>query len=127
MRPPNDLPPAISGSFGNLARGFGDGGAHRGVRELWRIGPLAAFLHVEELVAQGRDAARREFRRDRRHEGVIHAGAGAVRQHVTGARVPRRLQQARDAGLVVDRDGDGLGVAGRHGFLLAGRSRRVGK
>ena len=94
-------------------RGFGDRGAHGGVRELGRVGPLAAFLHVGELVAQGRDAALGEFRRDRRHEGVRHAGAGAMRQHIAGARVLRRLQQAGDARGVVDGDGDGLCAVAR--------------
>ena len=86
-----------------------DRGAHGGVRDGRRIGPFAAALHVGKLVAQGRDAALGELRRDRRHERMLHARAGAMREDVAGARLRRRLQQARDANAVVDSDGDRLG------------------
>ena len=107
----------MSGSFGNRRVGLGHRGADRGVRELRRVGPLAAALHVEELVAQRRDAALGEPGGDRRHERMGHAGAGAMREHVTGRAPRRRLQQAGDASVVVDGDGDRLGVmAGMIGF-----------
>ncbi len=65
MRPPNDLPPAKSGTPGSSACRFGDGRAHGRVRELRRVGALRAVLHVRKLVAQRRDAARGESLRDR--------------------------------------------------------------
>ena len=69
---------------GKESRRLGHGGTHGRVRDLRRIGPLAALLHVGELVAQRRDAALAEFGRDRRHERMVHPGARAVRQHIAG-------------------------------------------
>ena len=86
MRPPNDLPPANSGRRGQRPRGLGHGGAHGGMRDRRRVGALRAALHVGELVAQRRDAALGQAVGDRGHERVRHAGAGAVREHVAGAR-----------------------------------------
>ena len=63
-------------------RRLGDRGADGGMGELRRIGPLAAALHVGELVAQRRDAALGEARGGSGHERMGHAGAGAMRQHV---------------------------------------------
>ena len=71
---------------GRKLRGCGDGRAHGRVRELRRVGPLAPLLHVGKLVAQRRDAALAELGRDALHERVRHAGPGAVRQHIAGAR-----------------------------------------
>ena len=81
-----------------------DGGADGHVRELGRVGPSATLLHVGKLVAQGRDAAIGKLGRDGRHERMVHARAGAVRQHVAGARTRRDEQQAGDALGVADRD-----------------------
>src|SRR6266545_3197183 len=48
--------------------GFSYGGADGGMREFGRVRPLAAaLLHVEELVAQGRDATLGKLGRDRGH------------------------------------------------------------
>jgi hypothetical protein len=69
-----------------------DRGADGGVGELRRVGPLAAALHVGELVAQGRDPALGEARGCGGHEGMGHAGAGAMRQHVAGGGSRPRLQ-----------------------------------
>ena len=52
-----------------------------------------------------------ELRRDRRHERMIHSGAGAMRQHVAGARARRRLQQAGNANVMIAGNGDRLGAA----------------
>ena len=60
MRPPNDLPPAMSATPGRRARRFGDRRAHRGVRDGRHVGTSRALLHVRKLIAQRRDAARRE-------------------------------------------------------------------
>ena len=97
MRPPNDLPPAMSGSARQAAARPRP--PRRGPRPARASADRAACcpLHVGELVAQRRDAALREPVRDRRHERMRHAGAGAVRQHVAGARPRRRQQQAGDA------------------------------
>ena len=106
MRPPNDLPPANSGSLGTSRAASATAARTVSVRELGRVGPLAALLHVGKLVAQGRDAALGKLGRDRRHERMVHARAGAVRQHVAGARTRRDEQQAGDALGVADRDAD---------------------
>jgi hypothetical protein len=98
---------------GQKLAGGGRGGAHRRLRQPGRVGPLAALLHVGELIAQGGDAARAELVGDGGHERVRHAGARAVREQVAGARAWRREQQARDAMRLVDRDGDGLCCHGR--------------
>jgi hypothetical protein len=84
------------------------------VRELGRVRPPATLLHVGELVAQGGDAALGELDRDRRHERMLHAGAGAMRQHIAGARARRCDEQAGDAARVIDLHSDGLGIGG-HG------------
>jgi hypothetical protein len=65
MRPPKDLPPARSA------------------------------LHVGELVTQRGDAACSESFGHLGHEGVVHASARAVREHVAGTRIRRRQQQPR--------------------------------
>jgi hypothetical protein len=86
------------------ARGLGHCGADGGVREPGRVRALATLLHIRELVAQRRDPSFGEFPCDRGHEWMGHAGAGAVRQHITGPRAARRLEQAGDAGANVKRD-----------------------
>ena len=68
-----------------------DSRAHRRMRKLRRVGPLRAALHVRELVAQRRDAAFGQAVRDRGHERMRHAGAGAVGEHAAGACVARYL------------------------------------
>ena len=87
---------------GTASRGFRDGGPHRRMRDRRRIGPLAALLHVRELVAQGRDAAVAQAGCNRLHEWMGHPGAGAVGKHETGARILRPQQQRGDGGCVLD-------------------------
>ena len=108
IRPPNERPPANSGSDRREPPRLGDRGAHRGVGDRRRIDPLAALLHVGELVAQRGDAALGEAVGDRRHRPVRHPGAGAVGQHQAGGRRRRRLPEARDGRAVRDRDPDWL-------------------
>ena len=97
-----------------LARRCRDRGAHDGVRERRRVGPLLAGLHVRELIAQRRDAAREKPGRDSFHERMRHAGAGAMRQHVAGARIRRRLEQGGDADRAI---GDDEGCCSRGGHV----------
>jgi len=52
---------AIERQFRQQAASLGHGGANSGMSDARRIGPLAASLHVGELVAQGGDVALREF------------------------------------------------------------------
>jgi len=80
------------------------------MRELRRIRPLAAAFHVGELVSQRRDVTRGEPGRDRRHERVVHSCPGAVREHITGARLRRRFQQRGNPHAVIDGNGDRLCV-----------------
>ena len=87
-------------------------GAHRGLRKLRRIGAFAALLHIGELIAKRRDAALGEPVGDRGDEGMGHAGAGAVGQHIAGACAARVQQDTRDAMRLIDGDGHGLR---RHG------------
>ncbi len=46
---------------------------------------------------QHRDAALRQLAGDGREEGVLHAGAAAVRQHVASLRLRLRIEQRRHA------------------------------
>ena len=91
-----------------------DSRANRGMGDARRIGALAAELHVRELVAQGRDPPRGKTVRRGAHEGMLHAGARAVRQHVAGERIGGRLHERRHADAAVDGNGDLL-RSRRHG------------
>ena len=64
MRPPNDLPPASSGSAGHEPRASADRRPHGGLGERRRIRRPGAALHVGELVAERGDASPRERRRE---------------------------------------------------------------
>ena len=90
-RPPNDFPPAISGSPDNT-RGFLDCGPHRRMRATaGASGRLLPFLHTE-LVAQTREPALAQTGCNRLHEWMdIPAPAPWATQ--TGARVVRPPQQ----------------------------------
>ena len=81
---------------GTASPGFRHGGANGRMRHRRRIGPLAAFFHVGKLIAQRRNAAFGEASRNRFHRRMGHAGAGAVREHVTRARLRRLDQQGGD-------------------------------
>ena len=88
-------------------------GAHRGLRKLRRIGALAALLHIGELIAKRGDAAFGKPVGDCRHEGMGHAGAGAMGEHVAErVRLRGTCKQTRDALRLIDGDGHGLR---RHG------------
>ena len=95
MRPPKDLPPAIERQLRRKPRRLGDRGADGGVRDPRRIGPLAALLHIGELVAERGDAAGFEPLGDRPHERMRHAGAGAMGEHVAGERLRGRNEEPR--------------------------------
>ena len=77
------------------SRGFRDRGAHRGMRDGRRIGPLAALFHVGKLVAQRRDAAFGKARRNRFHRRMPHPRARAMGEDETGARLFRPHHQRR--------------------------------
>jgi hypothetical protein len=93
-----------------LARSLGHGRPHRGLGHRRRVGPPAAPFHEGELEAQHRDAALGEAGCDLRHERMLHAGTGAVREHIGGQRRRGRIEQCRDAGVVRQRHAQGLGV-----------------
>jgi hypothetical protein len=95
---------------GQLLRGRGDGGAHRGVRERRRVGPLRAAFDVAEVEAQRRDAALGEPARETLHRRMAHPGARAVREHEHRGRAGRHVQQRRDRPVAGDRQLEGLHV-----------------
>jgi len=72
--------------------GKGNGGADRGMRERRRVRPFAALLHVRKLVAERGDPPRGESPGDRLHEGVVHAGAGAMREDKARRRGDRTVE-----------------------------------
>jgi hypothetical protein len=85
--------PRNQGQLRTEPAGFRHRGAHGGLCDGRRIGPLAAFLHVGELIAQARDSALIKARRKGCHEGMRHPGAGTVRKNETGACVIAPEQQ----------------------------------
>ena len=90
------------------ACGLGNRGADGGMGGLRRVGPLAALLHIGELVAQRRHLPLCEAGRDRRHEGMRHAGAGAMGQHVEHPGVGGAEEEPRyPADPLTDVDGSG--------------------
>ena len=82
------------------------------MRDRRQIRPLAALFHIRKLVAQRRNAAIAEAKGNRFHRLVVHAGAGAMREHVGGARIFRPDQQRRDWRHSRDRDLELLRVSG---------------
>lgn len=70
--------------------------ADGGVRDRRLVGTPLLPLHVRKIEAERRDAAAREACCDLLHEGMPHVRAGAVRQHVAGARMVRLRQDRRD-------------------------------
>jgi hypothetical protein len=54
---------------------------------------------------------------DRGHEGVPHAGTGAMGEHVACAGLRRRLQQPGNVNVVIAGNGDRLGTGRRHRAL----------
>ena len=105
------------------------GGERRRRRRARRRGRAAADRPVcRRAPCTGTDsAAWRPPRRgqavgDGGHGPVAHAGAGAVGENEAGARMRRRLPQARDRLGVVDGDSDGFGV--HRPENSAGRRRR---
>ena len=101
----------MSGMSGRSRRAAAAAARTVACASLRRIGPPGAALHRGKLVAQRGNAALREFRRHRRHERMIHARSGAMRQHIASAGAGRRLQQAGNAKAVFTGNGDGLGMS----------------
>src|SRR5690606_3974801 len=91
-------------------RGFGNGGADRGVAKPGRVGTPRAALHVGKLVPERCDAADVEFRCQRLEEGVVHAGPGTVGKHKTTRRTTGELQDGGDGARVVNPDRYGSSV-----------------
>ena len=82
IRPPERFAATIRGSPGSKRMRRSHGGADRCLRQLRRIGPPSATLHVWKLVAQSGDAAPCKFCRHGYHEVMIHSCSRAMRQHV---------------------------------------------
>jgi hypothetical protein len=70
----------------------GNGGSDGGLRKLRRVGPLAAALHIRELVAQRGDGALGKPACHCCHERVRHSGAGAVGENEQCLSVARRFE-----------------------------------
>ncbi len=100
--------------FRTAPSGFGDCGTNGGMGDGRRIRPLAPFLHVGKLIAQGCDLAFGETGRDCLHKGMRHSGAGAMGNHKTRTCARRPDQQARDGVGVPDFDRDLFGLHGFH-------------
>jgi len=60
------------------------------------VGTALLALHIGKIEAEGRDAALGEAHGNSGHRRMPHVGAGAVRQHVAGARVVRLHQDRGD-------------------------------
>ena len=104
MRPPNERPPARSGSAGASRAGLGHRGTHRCMTQRGWIRPARAPLHVGKLVAQRGDAQHTQLGGHGAHEGVVHTGTGAMGEDVTGARRRRQVQQRRHLRTAFDRE-----------------------
>jgi len=111
---PEGLPSGDEEGIRQKAQRLARRSANGGLGKFWRIGPLAAPLHIGELIAQRGDAALGKTRRNRRHEGMRHASACAMRQHETGAGFRRRLQKPRNPQGLIDRCPDRLCLKTRH-------------
>jgi hypothetical protein len=109
---------------GHELGGLGHRGADGRLGQRRRIGPASALLHVRKLIAHCRDAALGERVRDARHEGMRHAGAGAMRDHVAAPRLGRCLQQTGHAPIVIDIDTHGPHVASHDRSPSAATLRR---
>jgi hypothetical protein len=59
------------------------------------VGPFGAVLHIEELIAQRRDASLGEAFCDLGKECVLHPGTSSVRENIAGAGTSGDLQQRR--------------------------------
>ena len=108
IRPPNDLPPAISGRFGHCRRASATAARTAACATFGGSGRLPPLLHVGKLIAQRRDVALRKPVRDRRHERMRHAGARAMREHEAGGRLRRDLKQPGHTRRCVDSERDRL-------------------
>jgi hypothetical protein len=74
----------------------GRGGSHRGMGNARRVRSLRSLLHVEELVAQRRNAALRQSLSIRFHCLVPHARACPMGEQVERRRARRAKQEGRD-------------------------------
>jgi hypothetical protein len=84
--------------------GFRDSGAHRGLRNRRRVGPLRAFFHIRELIAQRRDAAFAKAGSNCLHEWMGHPGACAMGKDKTRTRPGGADQKRGDGGRIRDLD-----------------------
>src|SRR6516225_7319644 len=73
------FPPGNDWMFGKQSKRCSHGAANRCLRQLRRIWPLGAALHVRKLETQAGEAVTREFCGDGGHKGMIHPRAGAMR------------------------------------------------
>ena len=89
---------------GAASPGFGHRGAHGGVRDRRRVGPLAALLHIGKLIAQRRHAAFGQALGGGLHGGVGHPGPGAMGKHKARAGIGGTDQQRGDRARIADRD-----------------------
>jgi hypothetical protein len=85
-----------------VSPGFRDRGAHGGLRHRRRIGPLAGFFHIRELIAQRRHVSFAKAGGNRLHEWMDHAGARAMGKDKARPRLRRPHQES----------GDGAGISG---------------
>src|SRR6185295_3830272 len=85
-------------------RGLGGCSADRGMTQRRWIRPPGASFHVRELIAQRGNAERVEFHGDGSQEGMLHAGAGPVRQDETTFGIRWTQQQSGDAVRIADAD-----------------------
>ena len=96
IRPPNDLPPAMSGIDGSHRTASATAARTVRVGQRWAIGPLGAVLGEGKLIPKRRHLSLCEAVGHSRHERVVHASAGAVRQHVAGHGVRRDGEEGGD-------------------------------
>ena len=95
--------------------------------ELMRRARAILIEHDPNLIVEGEmrgDAALRQLRRHRNHERMLHAGAGAMGQHMAGAGARRSVEQTGYAEAFTDRDDDtftcGRRFRRRHNTLREG-------
>ncbi len=72
------------------------------------IRPTRASFHVRKLITQRGNAERLEFRGNRCHEWMLHAGAGPVREYEAPLGIRWTLQQSGDTVRIADTDRYGL-------------------
>ena len=101
---------------GAASPGFGHRGAHGGVRNRRRVGPLAALFHVGKLIAQRRHAAFGEALGGGLHGGMGHSGPCPMGKDKARARIGGADQQRGDRARIADRDLELLRTDDFHGL-----------